>query len=159
MDELVFKSKCPNCGHKLPDPDWRCPECYYDFSNSDIKKRKKSKQTLIKVKEIIFEEDYNGICDVCSADMPPSGGIFTAEALKVLAELDFDFFAMQSQEEQHAKTEILKKLGFPKAVNKVLQDKIHDRLLNKELGDYALCPKCFKYFFDFVEQRNIFIKK
>ena len=23
--------RCPRCGHVLEYPDWRCPECYYEF--------------------------------------------------------------------------------------------------------------------------------
>ena len=25
------KSVCPKCGYHLKEPDWRCPECYYEF--------------------------------------------------------------------------------------------------------------------------------
>jgi len=24
-------TECPRCGHKWDEPDWRCPECYYEF--------------------------------------------------------------------------------------------------------------------------------
>ena len=28
--------RCPRCGHVLDYPDWRCPECYYEFPNYEF---------------------------------------------------------------------------------------------------------------------------
>ena len=28
--------RCPRCGHVLEFPDWRCPECYYEFPDYEF---------------------------------------------------------------------------------------------------------------------------
>jgi rubrerythrin len=30
------KLKCPRCGHTMEFPDWRCPECFYEFPDFDF---------------------------------------------------------------------------------------------------------------------------
>jgi lipopolysaccharide biosynthesis regulator YciM len=29
--------KCPRCGHVIEFADWRCPECYFEFSDYEFK--------------------------------------------------------------------------------------------------------------------------
>ncbi len=41
LDEKKDKSKtaqikCPRCGYVLEYPDWRCPECYYEFPDYEF---------------------------------------------------------------------------------------------------------------------------
>jgi len=42
MKEESSRVKCPKCGHVLEYPEWRCPECYYEFPDysfdSDLEK-------------------------------------------------------------------------------------------------------------------------
>ncbi len=28
-------TSCPRCGYQLWKPDWRCPECYYEFADNE----------------------------------------------------------------------------------------------------------------------------
>ncbi|KPJ89818.1 MAG: hypothetical protein AMS17_00395 [Spirochaetes bacterium DG_61] len=30
------KSRCPRCGHVMEFPDWRCPECFYEFPDYEF---------------------------------------------------------------------------------------------------------------------------
>jgi rubrerythrin len=30
------KLKCPRCGYAMEYPDWRCPECFYEFPEYDF---------------------------------------------------------------------------------------------------------------------------
>ena len=32
-EPLIVGTKCPRCGHQLPEPDWRCPKCYFEFED------------------------------------------------------------------------------------------------------------------------------
>lgn len=29
-------TECPRCGYELPEADWRCPECYFEFNNDGL---------------------------------------------------------------------------------------------------------------------------
>ena len=29
--------RCPKCGFQLEYPDWRCPECYYEFPDFELR--------------------------------------------------------------------------------------------------------------------------
>jgi uncharacterized Zn finger protein (UPF0148 family) len=31
MTDEILGTKCPRCGHEWKEPDWRCPDCYYEF--------------------------------------------------------------------------------------------------------------------------------
>jgi hypothetical protein len=33
-EELTLGVSCTRCGFQLPKPDWRCPECYFEFQSS-----------------------------------------------------------------------------------------------------------------------------
>lgn len=32
-EEIIFGMSCSRCGFQLPKPDFRCPECYFEFKN------------------------------------------------------------------------------------------------------------------------------
>ncbi len=35
-EQAAAKIRCPKCGHILEFPDWRCPECYYEFPDYEL---------------------------------------------------------------------------------------------------------------------------
>ena len=45
MKEEQLGTKCPRCGHEWREPDWRCPECYYEFGTPLEPSGKKAKHT------------------------------------------------------------------------------------------------------------------
>lgn len=63
--------KCPKCGYLLPEPDWRCPECYcefdnYDFDTSQLKGVPKVKKLSKKAElSILIKDLKNDDMDIC----------------------------------------------------------------------------------------------
>jgi len=35
-EQAAAQVKCPKCGHILEFPDWRCPECFYEFPDYEF---------------------------------------------------------------------------------------------------------------------------
>lgn len=33
-EEIILGVSCARCGFQLPKPDWRCPECYFEFQSN-----------------------------------------------------------------------------------------------------------------------------
>jgi hypothetical protein len=36
-EQAASQIRCPKCGHILEFPDWRCPECYYEFPDYELR--------------------------------------------------------------------------------------------------------------------------
>lgn len=90
-------------------------------------------------RDITTQEDFEGQCDICSIEMPPSGGIVTADGMKVLVQSGFNPFSNPGPVTEKL-LQLHEKEGVPrsKAIEHLLR-----RILNKEMGGFALCPRCF----------------
>lgn len=42
-EDTSSKNKCPKCGYIMDEPDWRCPECYYEFEE-DVENKSSSEE-------------------------------------------------------------------------------------------------------------------
>lgn len=97
-------------------------------------------------KHIRIVENLEGSCDICSREMPPSGGIATAEAMKTLVESGFNPYSDVGPVTEHL-IQLFEKEGVPRS--KVIE-RMKMRIVKKEMGDFALCPKCFKKIQEYI---------
>jgi hypothetical protein len=81
----------------------------------------------------------SGNCDICNAAMPPSGGIVTARAMKLLVESGFNPEPRPGPMEFLARE--MEKLGVSRAASTASMKR---KMLNEELGDFGICPNCFE---------------
>jgi hypothetical protein len=84
-------------------------------------------------------QGFEGLCDICNESMPPSGGIVTAEGMKRLVKSGFDPYAEPSPA-MNRMLDLFEKEGIPRSAEMY---RVRMRMLRKEMGGFALCPKCF----------------
>lgn len=93
---------------------------------------------------ITQKRNISGNCDICNTKMPPSGGIVTARAMRLLVEAGFipepgsgpmDFLASE-----------MEKLGVSRKASTASMKR---KIINEELGDFGICPGCFQKVVDY----------
>ena len=95
---------------------------------------------------ITSRTDLPGICDLCNVSMEQSGGLVTSRAMRLLIEGGFDPFVLGKF--NNFFNEKLKTMELPM---NVVSSLLRQPYLKEELGDFGICPDCFKAVCDFFE--------
>jgi hypothetical protein len=88
---------------------------------------------------ITKKTDISGSCDICNSDMPPSGGVVTARAMRMLVEGGFDPEPKSGPMASLAAE--MEKLGISREASNA---SMRQKLLREQLGDLGICPDCFQ---------------